>query len=276
MSAERPPSALEQRLLELARQERPSPGAKERALERVLARQTAELTSEPEARQPAHGSAKLLLKNAAGMKWFALALSGGLAVGVLGISGKSAPEHDRSPTNASLGNAEHREAAAQPRAMAPTIASASASLGGSSAAAPAVAASPTVRAASRPSTAQLAAASPQPRTRPAHSAALTPRRATGEARAAGGLANEVRLLAIARDALRAGDPSRAQGALAEYARLEGSRELLPEASVLRVELLIAQGQRARALTLARGMLSKRATGALAERLKRLFVELRRE
>jgi len=67
----------------------------------------------------------------------------------------------------------------------------------------------------------------------------------------GRLAHEVALIDEARRALAARNPLQAQRALAEYARVTRTGTLDREAQILRVEVLLARGQRPAAVALAR-------------------------
>jgi len=79
------------------------------------------------------------------------------------------------------------------------------------------------------------------------SASITPSPPSAD----GSLAREVELIDQARRALAVGNPLRAQRALAEYAMVTRTGTLDREAQILRIETLLARGQRAAAVALAR-------------------------
>jgi len=82
-----------------------------------------------------------------------------------------------------------------------------------------------------------------------------------------GLTEEIALLDLARRATRAGEPLRTLDLLGSY-RTRFPRGLLaPEASVLRIEALMASGQKSAAISLARDLLAISPTGPHAERLR---------
>lgn len=266
MTAQFPPPRLGEQLLALARAEQPTTGAKERAFARVVTEQVdAPLNSKPDG---SGANLKLLAKTATSSKWYALALSGALAAGAFTISSRAtrhpaSAAQDMRPVASAEGNGAM---AAGPFVPPPAAASLRESREPELPTLPKPASGPPF-----PTIAPQKAASGESvsKARSAHSAAR-------ETASANHLANEVRLLGAAREALRAHDPARAERALDAYAQLEGPLELQPEASAMRVELLVAKGQRAAALALARRILAKRATGPLAERLKGFFVELQRD
>lgn len=83
------------------------------------------------------------------------------------------------------------------------------------------------------------------------------------------LTAEIRLLDRARAALAAGDAGGAAQALDAYAASRPSGVLTQEATVLRVRLLIARGQRAEAVELARRSVAQHPESAQADLLRQL-------
>ena len=92
-------------------------------------------------------------------------------------------------------------------------------------------------------------------------------------RRASQLALEVQLLDQARRELRAGDPAAALSTLDRRERDIALRALEPEAVVVRVEALLAAGQRERAARLAEQAITRNPTGAAAERLRRVLTKI---
>jgi hypothetical protein len=86
------------------------------------------------------------------------------------------------------------------------------------------------------------------------------------------LAEEVRALDQARQAALAHDPERALRLVAAYQALFPGGKLGPEATVLRVEALIATGNKAAAASLAQSFLQSDPSGPLAERVRTLLGE----
>jgi hypothetical protein len=84
------------------------------------------------------------------------------------------------------------------------------------------------------------------------------------------LPQEVAALDAVRAALGAGDPERGLELLAEYARDFRRGELVPEATVLHIEALLAAGRRSSAEKLAREFLRKNPSGHYAGKVVRLL------
>jgi hypothetical protein len=88
---------------------------------------------------------------------------------------------------------------------------------------------------------------------------------------ASSLPEELSALESARRALVAGDAKRALQQLDEYARRFSKPRLGTEAAVLRIEALIANGERARANQLGRDFLAKHTNGPYERRVRSLMV-----
>jgi hypothetical protein len=86
------------------------------------------------------------------------------------------------------------------------------------------------------------------------------------------LAKEVRALDQVRQAALAHDPKRALRLVAAYQSAFPLGKLGPEATVLRIEALIASGNKPAAANLARGFLRSDPAGPLAERVRTLLGE----
>jgi hypothetical protein len=84
------------------------------------------------------------------------------------------------------------------------------------------------------------------------------------------LAREVAALDAARTALAAGEPRRALGLLDAYAQNFPRGELAPESTLLRVQALLAAGQRKTAEKLAHDLLARHPADPLARKLERLL------
>jgi outer membrane protein assembly factor BamD (BamD/ComL family) len=86
------------------------------------------------------------------------------------------------------------------------------------------------------------------------------------------LAAEIRLLDQARTALAAGDSPRAATLLDRYAANRPSAVLAQEAALLRVRLLLSQGDRAMASQLARRIIHEHPESTHVDSLRSLAVE----
>jgi hypothetical protein len=84
------------------------------------------------------------------------------------------------------------------------------------------------------------------------------------------LSRELELLDRARRDLASGDPRSALSALERREREIENRALNPEATLVRVQALLASGERDRALALAKEFLSRVSSGPHAERMRRLI------
>jgi len=122
-----------------------------------------------------------------------------------------------------------------------------------------VAALPSVASSSatRPPVHAIGSSTPAPETRP-------------DAPTANLLAEEVAALDRARRALRAGDTTGAQNALADYERRFPAGVLAPEATLLRVEALLAAGDEAAARRIGEDFLAKGQGGAYVGRMRSLL------
>ena len=135
------------------------------------------------------------------------------------------------------------------------------------------ASTPTPQAA--PGLAERPAASTGPALAPAASAsapatpAAVPRQPT---RPADALSAELRVLDTARTAVDARDPAAAQRALDGYARQFPRGHLQPEAAVLRLAVLVQQGERASAKALATELLASATYQAYEPRIRSLLRE----
>jgi hypothetical protein len=206
-------------LLEAGRRDAPRPGAAQRAL---IALATSAAAGGVTASAGAAGSASAVAPSLAPMiaKWLALGLvSGGLATaGTLAVQSTSS----RRPAIVSV--------AAAPFAPSPSV----------RAPEPSVPVPEQAR-----STTEAAApvrAAPSPKPRPSAPA----KAATSDG---GKLAREVQSIDTARGALAAGDTVRALTELDGYERLVETHTLDREAAVLRIEALLARGERERARSL---------------------------
>jgi hypothetical protein len=92
--------------------------------------------------------------------------------------------------------------------------------------------------------------------------------------AAPSLADELALLETARAALVRGEPRRTLSVLDEHARNFRRPRLTTEASVLRIEALVASGDRARAARLGKDFLAKHANGPYERRVRSLIGDQR--
>jgi outer membrane protein assembly factor BamD (BamD/ComL family) len=95
--------------------------------------------------------------------------------------------------------------------------------------------------------------------------------AAGSAKDASSLPEELSALESARRALVAGDPKRALQLLEDYARRFSKPRLGTEAAVLRIEALMANGDRARANQLGTEFLAKHTNGPYERRVRSLIV-----
>jgi hypothetical protein len=92
--------------------------------------------------------------------------------------------------------------------------------------------------------------------------------------AAPSLADELALLETARAALVRGEPRRTLSVLDEHARSFRRPRLTTEASVLRIEALVASGDRPRAARLGKDFLAKHANGPYERRVRSLIGDQR--
>lgn len=99
-----------------------------------------------------------------------------------------------------------------------------------------------------------------------------PKRAAtpASARDANELSNELSALEAARRALVSGNATRALALLDEYARKYSAPRLATEAAVLRIEALVARGDRARARQLGQQFLAKNPKGPYERRVRSLI------
>ncbi len=128
----------------------------------------------------------------------------------------------------------------------------------------AVAVEPTVRVEDLPAAASPASKPASPRTSPPVVAS-----APGRAAAGSNLAAEAALLDGARALLRSGDLAGASASLDAYEREFAAGALAYEAGVMRVDLLVARGERAEAKVRARKLLERQPNGPYATRLRAL-------
>jgi outer membrane protein assembly factor BamD (BamD/ComL family) len=89
------------------------------------------------------------------------------------------------------------------------------------------------------------------------------------------LSNELEVLKVAENALRAGDTKGALAALDRYDTVLKGRRLRAEASVLRIETLSRAGQTQAASALARRFVADNPTSPLVDRA-RAFIESEKE
>jgi TolA-binding protein len=118
-----------------------------------------------------------------------------------------------------------------------------------------VAPTPTAQAAPAPSRSELAAPKPVARAPRVHTSRL---------------AQEVAALDAVRAALGSGDTKRGFALLASYARDFPAGELAPEATLLRVEALLASDRRERAAQVARAFLRANPSSHYADKIVQLF------
>lgn len=221
------------RLFEAARRERPEPGVKQGAL------------------RPASAQTRSLSKQ----RWLLAALAMG-AAGVLFVVGQGfesgpaglGPEADASGIRAEPIQAHSRsiESASKPREVVPRRKEAT-----ESPVSPPVTAAP-------PSSAPRGAAAPSSGA-PARSA--TPKLSPAS------LERELELLDAARQALLGGDTSAAQARLAQYDKVATRRHLGAEATVLRMQILAAEGRTSEASALASEFVAKHPNSPLVDRAK---------
>lgn len=83
------------------------------------------------------------------------------------------------------------------------------------------------------------------------------------------LAEQLEMLKLARGALRAGDSQRALSVLDEYAAGSNSTDMSAEASMLRIEALMASGKREQAQALAERFIARSPDNPLADRARAL-------
>lgn len=88
-----------------------------------------------------------------------------------------------------------------------------------------------------------------------------------------GLAAELRLLDVARAAVNAGNSSAAQRALDSYAERFPQGHLNPEANVLRLAVMVRQGDHAAALSLGRALLASEVYKTYESRIRSLLREI---
>jgi hypothetical protein len=96
----------------------------------------------------------------------------------------------------------------------------------------------------------------------------------GAPAAATSLSDELALLETARQALVRGEPRRTLSVLDEHARSFRRPRLTTEASVLRIEALVASGDRPRASRLGKDFLAKHANGPYERRVRSLIGDQR--
>jgi len=225
-------------LLRSARADRPSPRARQRALQAMGvggAIATASVTASG-ASAATTGAASLL-------KW----IGGGVVSGILAVGGAHYAQQPAAPP-------PPRVKAVQPHASAGVTAA-------TRAARPAPATEEPAPATEAPSPEPPSPAAP---TRPTAPLAAAPKPATSA------LAEEVRLLDRAREAIAGGDADAALDALARRDQRFGGGALGPEATVLRIEARLQQGDRAGAARLARGFLAAHPQSPLAARVRTLL------
>lgn len=116
----------------------------------------------------------------------------------------------------------------------------------------------------------LAAAPPEPEAAPAPSAVAPP--AASHAADPPDVAAETAVLDHAREALASGDASGALAALADHSRRFKSGVLGPEADVLRIEALVAQGKQSDAAASARVFLAAHADSPHAPHVRALLAK----
>jgi TolA-binding protein len=87
-----------------------------------------------------------------------------------------------------------------------------------------------------------------------------------------GIAEEIAVIDRAREALRQGDPTAAGVALADHRARFGEGLLTPEAELLRIQLLVAQGRRDEAAIRGRAFLATHPTSPLAARVRKLVAD----
>ena len=83
------------------------------------------------------------------------------------------------------------------------------------------------------------------------------------------MAVEARLLEAARACLAAGDRACARAKLAEHDAKFANGPLADEASILAIDVALADGDRARARAIARALLDKRPNGGWSSRVRKL-------
>ncbi|HEX6273480.1 MAG TPA: hypothetical protein VFZ53_10575 [Polyangiaceae bacterium] len=111
---------------------------------------------------------------------------------------------------------------------------------------------------------------PEPVAAPAHAPARAVR--AQPERKSDGLSGEIAALEGARRALAGGKPNAALRALDEYGKSYPERRLGSEATVLRVEALLAAGERARAVRLGEDFLRSHPNGPYEKRVRSLIAE----
>jgi hypothetical protein len=116
----------------------------------------------------------------------------------------------------------------------------------------------------------LPAPAPEPEAAPAH-VPIRPARAQPD-RKSDGLSGEIAALEGARRALAGGKASVALRALDEYGKSYPERRLGSEATVLRIEALLAAGERARAVRLGEDFLRSHPNGPYEKRVRSLIAE----
>jgi hypothetical protein len=113
---------------------------------------------------------------------------------------------------------------------------------------------------------------------PAEPPSVTPSRgpapAEGAPAAAPSLADELAMLETARRALVRGEPRRTLSVLDEHAQSFRRPRLLTEAAVLRIEALVASGDRARASRLGKDFLARHGNGPYERRVRSLIGDQR--
>ncbi len=188
-------------------------------------------------------------------KWFALGLIGGASIvgGATYVASVAAPPPVR-PAVAAVPNAE---VASAPRVIRSTtvreqlapVATAAASES------------------SRAPNVELAPAMPSSSTSPSPPSELEPTPALDST--SGALGRELALVDQARQALLAGDATRALGSLHDFARVDSTHTLDREAELLRIQALAARGQHAEAARLARSYVESYPNDPRAAQLRSL-------
>lgn len=121
--------------------------------------------------------------------------------------------------------------------------------------------------------AQLDVPPPEPVAPVAPTALVVAALPAAKPRAEESLASQLALLAEARHALARSDLAAASKALARYRKAHPSGPLQAEADLLRVELLVARGERSAAMSLAQRLLDDAPSGPHARRLRSLITTL---
>jgi hypothetical protein len=247
---------FEQSLLRSAREDAPSPGARQRTLAALglgvgVLGAGATATAAVKAATPAVKAAASLGL----LKWIGIGIAGGvLVVGAAEVVHSVSPQpvkvapaaiedHARAAIQAPLSPAKSGSAAPADPATEPAVA--------------AIEAPPAVTAPASPGAASSGASSPE-----------APRaRATSPTPASSALADEIAALDGAREALASGDAARALRALDARDRAFPRGALGPEAMVLRIEALALRGDRATATRLGEAFLAASPRSPHASRIR---------